>query len=289
MKTERRRSFPPDIYGQFIVDFVNAETIMTAYCVLFDNIYKLFETDPWFLSEVNRIKELYDKFLSEFNEIERRVVAFKMREAEALLVLHEANDLIQNTILAAGTSSEEESKEIKRKYLMFKDFDAPKKALVFVLAPTELGLPGEILPEPDKVLIDFFDKRLNPRYLLEYKELINVHAEMEKIKNQIASDRLRYISQKTMDELNYSIDREGNLSMIRGVLRHFLEELALTDDLRETSLIGTILIAYNEKPRYYYLDYEDGILKQRLSFDEYAFSEWIGDMVMRALCLHMII
>jgi hypothetical protein len=135
MKVQRRwSSVPPDEYGKFLIDFVNAETIMAAYCVLFDNIYKLFETDPWFLHEVNSIKKLYDEFLSEFNEIEKRVVALKMREAEALMVLHEADDIIVNVSINAGISDEAAIKKT-RKYLKFEDFDPPRKALVFTLAP----------------------------------------------------------------------------------------------------------------------------------------------------------
>ncbi len=108
-KKRKRFSFPPKEYGAFLAHLVNAETTLAAYLVLFDNICKLFKTDDLFLYEVNEIKKLYDDFLSEFNDTERRAVALKMREAEALLVLHEAPDLIQDTIIERS-SSEEDSK-----------------------------------------------------------------------------------------------------------------------------------------------------------------------------------
>jgi len=275
MKQQKQRTFSPDMYGQFIVDFVNAETILAAYCVLFDNIYKLFETDPWFLQEVKSIKELlYDNFLSEFNELEKKVVDLKMQEAEALFILHEANDIIKHAVIVSGIPAEEELKK-ERKYLRFEDFDAVKKLLIFSLQPEDLS-EKKILPKPKKKIISFSDSQLTAYYQREYKKLMNIHEEMEKIKNQISENRFRDIAVKTMDKLNYVIDREGNLSMIRGVLGHFLEELSLTSDLRRTSLIETILHTYNEKPRDYYLDYEDGILKESSPFNAFDFSEWIG-------------
>ncbi|PKN39057.1 MAG: hypothetical protein CVU62_02345 [Deltaproteobacteria bacterium HGW-Deltaproteobacteria-2] len=272
-KKRKRFSFPPKEYGAFLAHLVNAETTLAAYLVLFDNICKLFKTDDLFLYEVNEIKKLYDDFLSEFNDTERRAVALKMREAEALLVLHEAPDLIQDTIIERS-SSEEDSKETKRKYLKFKDFDDSRKALVFTLAPQYLDWSEDILPKPDEVSIDFSDKRLNPLYQFEYKELRNVHDEIEKIKKQITDDRFRYISQKTMDELNYLIDRNGDMGILRGFLRHFLEELTHSNELIEISLIHTILQSYNECRHDYYLDDQDDIIKMQLPFEEYEFGEW---------------
>lgn len=278
-------SLSPKEYADFIVDFVNAETILAAYRVLFDGIYKLFIAhDDYqhevYLQRINYIYKQYDDFLTKFHETEKKIVVLKMREAEALLVLHSANDLIQDNIIKLANEDDKvEDKEQKRKYLWFKDFDRVRKALVFNFMPKVLS---EKVSKPDtqslnslKTIIDVSDHRLNPLYQAEYRTLINVYSELEKIENKVTNDRLKIISQQTMDELNNYIDRESDVAIARGFLRHFLHELTLNKELIGSTLIHTILRSYNQSRHDYYLDDEDDTIKMQSPFEIEEFIEWL--------------
>lgn len=290
MKVKSRQNISSRRYGQFIIDFVNAKTILDAYEVLFDNLDELYISNavyfntaessdkPIMIPEdidfkeywqraVADIKKNYREFLGQFGEIERRVVELAMMQAEYLQVIY-YQDFLQNEpgrYIVRDMGRNDDDEEDNREYAVQEIFDLEKQVFRLKSVP---------LYKHEKVgEYDLNHPYLNQKYKMELDTLRYLSKKYVELRKVLTREKMDQLYKFTLDKLNGYIDCHANLAVLRNIFQHAVEEICETKNM--FGYVSTILNHYNANRTYSVYPQEDGKLITAFSYDEDDFYLWI--------------